>query len=376
MNREELQEVVKQLEALEALAKLFNSLWFEQIRRDITDSKVQAYLMVFEDAFPNLNHVIEFARKSADVLTDGSPDREHWSRLQEEFESLRLLLGGEEQVADDRSDPLAQIPGPLGGNEISSRAKEALGAVDQGPLFVEADTAPASGAGVRQGDIDALFENGSDSVDGADEHDEQQMDDDDDRLGVAAMEEVELTAAEEGESSDDLMDLLGKEVEAEEEIELEDLTEEEVHDDGAETEDDELEALLEEESDADVSDGDDDFELLEEDDDEDEDADGLLEEDEDDSDLLEEEGADEGEDDSDQLEEDDADEDGSDEGESEDADEGAWISDEEMSALLEVDDGEEEESGDGKAAATGAEVEAESDDGESKSQDEIDALFG
>jgi len=121
MNREELQEVVKQLEALEALAKLFNSLWFEQIRRDITDSKVQAYLMVFEDAFPNLNHVIEFARKSADVLTDGSPDREHWSRLLEEFESLRLLLGGEEQVADDRSDPLAQTPGPLGGNEISSR---------------------------------------------------------------------------------------------------------------------------------------------------------------------------------------------------------------------------------------------------------------
>ena len=75
MNREELQEVVKQLEALEALAKLFNSLWFEQIRRDITDSKVQAYLMVFEDAFPNLNHVIEFARKSAAVLTDGPEDK-------------------------------------------------------------------------------------------------------------------------------------------------------------------------------------------------------------------------------------------------------------------------------------------------------------
>ena len=122
MNREELQEVVKQLEALESLAMLFNSLWFEQIRRDITDSKVQAYLMVFEDAFPNLNHVIEFARKSADVLTNGSPDREHWSRLQEEFESLRLLLGGEEQAADDRSDPpLAHTPGPLGDTEISSR---------------------------------------------------------------------------------------------------------------------------------------------------------------------------------------------------------------------------------------------------------------
>ena len=92
MNRGELQEVVKQLEALESLAKLFNSLWFEQIRRDITDPKVQAYLMVFEDAFPNLNHVIEFARKSAEVLTDGSADREHWSRLQEELEYTPFAL--------------------------------------------------------------------------------------------------------------------------------------------------------------------------------------------------------------------------------------------------------------------------------------------
>ena len=318
MNREELQEVVKQLEALESLAMLFNSLWFEQIRRDITDSKVQAYLMVFEDAFPNLNHVIEFARKSADVLTDGSPDREHWSRLQKEFESLRLLLGGEEQV------------GPLGDTEFSTRVKEALGAVGQSALFVEADTAPASGAGVGQGDIDALFENASDSVDGADEQDELQMVDDDDPLWMAAMEEeaaieaagaleeeVELTAAEDGESSDDLMDLLGKGDEADL---LEDLLEEEGPDDGAETEDDELEALLEEEDDE----GDDDHGLLEED----------------------------------------------------GADEGAGISDEEMSALLKVDDGEEEESEEGKAASTAAEVEAESDDPESKSQDEIDALFG
>ena len=97
------------LEALEALAKLFNNLWFEQIKRDITDSKVQAYLMVFEDAFPHLNHVIEFVRKSADVLTDGSPDREHWSRLQGEFESLRLLLG-EEQVQHRPGPPRGVSP--------------------------------------------------------------------------------------------------------------------------------------------------------------------------------------------------------------------------------------------------------------------------
>ena len=37
MNREDLREVADQLEALEALAKLFEKLWFRQIKQSIQD---------------------------------------------------------------------------------------------------------------------------------------------------------------------------------------------------------------------------------------------------------------------------------------------------------------------------------------------------
>ena len=90
MNKEELREVVSRLEALEALAKLFNNLWFDQIKKNIHDEKVQAYLLVFEDAFPHLNHVIEFVRRNADVLSESSTEGQ-WDKLKGEFESLHNL---------------------------------------------------------------------------------------------------------------------------------------------------------------------------------------------------------------------------------------------------------------------------------------------
>ena len=71
MNNSDLRELMGRLEALEALAKLFNNLWFDRIREDIKDAKVQAYLTVFDDAFPHVNHVIEFVRRSAGLLSDG-----------------------------------------------------------------------------------------------------------------------------------------------------------------------------------------------------------------------------------------------------------------------------------------------------------------
>lgn len=96
MNRDDMREMVSQLEALEALATLFNNLWFDHIKRDIRDQKVQAYLMVFEDAFPHLNHVVEFVRRSAGVLSAGKASQDNWAHLQREFETLRRLLAGAE----------------------------------------------------------------------------------------------------------------------------------------------------------------------------------------------------------------------------------------------------------------------------------------
>ena len=40
MNRDDMREMVSQLEALEALATLFNNLWFDHIKRDIRNQKV------------------------------------------------------------------------------------------------------------------------------------------------------------------------------------------------------------------------------------------------------------------------------------------------------------------------------------------------
>ena len=88
MDRENLQDMVRRLEALEALTNLFNTLWFDQIKKDIRDEKVQAYLMVFEDAFPHMNHVIDFVRRSAELLSDGESSRDQWGSLQTEFQTL------------------------------------------------------------------------------------------------------------------------------------------------------------------------------------------------------------------------------------------------------------------------------------------------
>lgn len=224
------------LEALEALAKLFNNLWFEQIKRDITDSKVQAYLMVFEDAFPHLNHVIEFVRKSADVLTDGSPDREHWSRLQGEFESLRLLLG-EEQVQHRPGPPARRQSSPVADTEVTDREKEALGAVDQGDidaLFVEATTEPAPAVDPAPNDIDTLFvEAGAPAVglleeDDADE--EGESDDDDNDVGAGISDE-EMTALLEADEDDEEDSGDGKAVAAEAEVEVDSEDEESISQD-------------------------------------------------------------------------------------------------------------------------------------------------
>ena len=82
MNRSELRELMGRLESLEALAKLFNNLWFDRIRQDAKDVKAQAYLTVFDDAFPHMNHVIEFVRRSAGLLSSGEESHEEWQRLQ------------------------------------------------------------------------------------------------------------------------------------------------------------------------------------------------------------------------------------------------------------------------------------------------------
>ena len=85
MNADDLSDVAERLEVLESLAKLFGNSWLEFAKNQIPDEKVRAYLTVFDDAFPGLDHVVEFVRQNAPALAAGEG-------VQESFASLAQVL--------------------------------------------------------------------------------------------------------------------------------------------------------------------------------------------------------------------------------------------------------------------------------------------
>jgi hypothetical protein len=253
MNRSEIRELMGRLEALEALAKLFNNLWFDRIRQDIEDPKVQAYLTVFDDAFPNMNHVIEFVRRSAGMLSGGEASQEQWQRMESEFDYLHRLLKAQ---AEDVDSLAATEPE----GDLSQRERQALESLEQS-------------------DIDSLFEEeeeyeleeeedapsiAGEMIDEGEDLDESEA------LEVAALLESDNLGEEAGDAEEDVAAASSVEHELEEllegvdEDELSDEDEEQDLEDllgdiaEEETEEDEqdvdLESLLEEES-AEPSDG-------------------------------------------------------------------------------------------------------------------------
>ena len=343
MNTDDLRDVVARLDALESLTKLFKNLWFDHIKGEIQDEKTKAYLMVFDDAFPGVEHVIEFMRKNAKAISTGE-------KVQEGFEVFAQTLLQREIETDldfeEDFDPELFEEESIEDEEIE---EEDLTEAEREALET-----------VGQGDIDALFveESSSEAEDASNEEIKAFLSADTD----AAVEDEEelLVVAEEVEGDDvDLGDLLSEEDEAEEvegdDVDLEDLLSEEDEAEEAEADDVDLEDLLSEEDEAEEVEGDD-VDL---------------------GDLLSEEGeAEEAEggdvDLGDLLSEEDE-EDEESEGMS------ASISEEEMAALL----GDDEEKPPPKAKAKKKPAkpdELEIDDAgngeESISQDEIDALFG
>jgi len=344
MNTDDLRDVVARLDALESLTKLFKNLWFDHIKGEIHDEKIKAYLMVFDDAFPGVDHVIEFMRKNAKAISKGE-------KVQEDFEvfSQTLLKREIERDLDFKEDFDPELfeeesieDEQIEEEDLTEAEREALETIGQG------------------GDIDALFveESSSEAEDASNEEIEAFLSADAD----AALEDEEelLDVEDEAEADDvDLGDLLSEEdVAGEAEVDvvdLEDLLSEEEEEGGAEVDDVDLEDLLSEEDVADEAEADDvDLEDLVSEEDE---ADEAEADDVDLEDLLSEE-EEEGE-------------------ESEGM--SASISEEEMAALL--GDDEEEPPPKAKAKKKPAEPgELEIDDAgnreESVSQDEIDALFG
>ena len=52
MDTEIVKEVARKIEALDALAKLFKNLWYEQIRKDIKDEKILSLIHISEPTRP------------------------------------------------------------------------------------------------------------------------------------------------------------------------------------------------------------------------------------------------------------------------------------------------------------------------------------
>jgi pilus assembly protein FimV len=343
MNTDDLRDVVARLDALESLTKLFKNLWFDHIKGEIQDEKTKAYLMVFDDAFPGVEHVIEFMRKNAKAISTGE-------KVQEGFEVFaQTLLKREIETNldfEEDFDPELFEEESIEDEEIE---EEDLTEAEREALET-----------VGQGDIDALFveESNSEAEDASNEEIKAFLSADMD--AVVEDEEELLVVEEEAEADDvDLEDLLSEEDEAEEaeadDVDLEDLLSEEDETEEVEGDDVDLEDLLSEEDEAEEVEGDDvDLGDLLSEEDEEEEAEGG---DVDLGDLLSEE----------------------DEEDEESEGMSASISEEEMAALL----GDDEEKPPPKAKAKKKPAkpdELEIDDAgngeESISQDEIDALFG
>ena len=224
MNTDDLRDVVARLDALESLTKLFKNLWFDHIKGEIHDEKIKAYLMVFDDAFPGVDHVIEFMRKNAKAISKGE-------KVQEDFEvfSQTLLKREIERDLDFTEDFDPEL------FEEESIEDEEIEEEDL--TEAEREALETSGQG---GDIDALFveESSSEAEDASYEEIEAFLSADAD----AALEDEEelLDVEDEAEADDvDLGDLLSEEdvaAEAEvDDVDLEDLLSED-DDEGEESE--------------------------------------------------------------------------------------------------------------------------------------------
>ena len=171
MERDDLRQVMERLEAVAALSTLFKNLWYEKIKGDVADEKVRAYLTVYEDAVPLMNHIIQYTHYSASLLGDGRLDQDRYERLQMAFGQLGAALLGREEDAG-----MVEMPG-LDELESSVEMSPEQEAEMERELFEaeELHTVPRSrlGAaetmnleGVSQDEVEALLTDTSNGVHG------------------------------------------------------------------------------------------------------------------------------------------------------------------------------------------------------------------
>ena len=153
MNADDLRDVAERLEALESLAKLFGNSWLEYAKSQIQDEKMSAYLTVFDDAFPGMDHVVEFVRQNAQALATGEDVQENFAELAHVLLQREIKVAGE--VAIERDAEVAEeIPES---DDTRADAEENIEAVHSDEQ--EAAKKPTSDAeeSKNEDQIDALF---------------------------------------------------------------------------------------------------------------------------------------------------------------------------------------------------------------------------
>ena len=119
MNADDLRDVAERLEALESLAKLFGNSWLEYVRNQIQDEKIRAYLTVFDDAFPGMDHVVEFVRQNAQALAAGKDVQENFAGLAQAL--LQREIEGEGfPTAERDAEVVGEIVAPEEQNDASA----------------------------------------------------------------------------------------------------------------------------------------------------------------------------------------------------------------------------------------------------------------
>ena len=128
MNADDLRDVTERLEALESLAKLFGNSWLDYVKTQIQDEKIRAYLTIFDDAFPGVDHVVEFVRQNAQALATGEGVQENFAELaqtllQREIEDEGFI------TAESDAEVVEESAAPEEEDTTSADAEENIDAV-------------------------------------------------------------------------------------------------------------------------------------------------------------------------------------------------------------------------------------------------------
>ena len=155
MNADDLRDVAERLEALESLAKLFGNSWLEYAKNQIQDEKIKAYLTVFDDAFPGMDHVVEFVRQNAHALAAGEDVQENFAGL------VQALLQRESEDSDSLSvesdmEVMEETPAPDEQDDTSA-AEENVEVVSDADQEEETKPTSVKEESKNEDQIDALF---------------------------------------------------------------------------------------------------------------------------------------------------------------------------------------------------------------------------